>query len=503
MWEILGLGYVTRTLLDHGKERRRPLLDPKYHGQICKWLDSPEGQFLMQPRGHLKSMCLKAKCIQVLLKNPTNRSVYYSKTSTLAKKALDEMKELLRLPLIRSIWEWVPEAGQKDRGWKESTKDYLTVAFPEEFGTPPPGRQIEAFGTGGSDTGFHYDTGFFDDILDDDSVTTQDQIAKVDNFWAMAKPKMEPGAPQYGAGTFYHYQDTYSRIREEFGERFHVNGIDFVDPKPIYNFFTPASLRSLKAEMFNATGSHYMFACQYGLDTTPREEQIFPEPYQMYGPNHQIGKMPDDKYVWRAAIDPAQTTEQYSDFTALTITATNAAKQVWVVVAKEIKKDPNAAAEEVVEICAKYPIKQLAVETGTTAAWVTVLKYKVREWENRNRQKLKWSWTELKPSNRRRKYDRINLTLGVLVRDRKIWIHSEMRDLILQMSLFNPNYRGHDDLIDSLAMHYVMINDFKGDYWTKHEGTGRPTMTIFNIMKRAQARDKITKWEDQFVDRAS
>ena len=498
--EVLGLGYTERVLKVRGQARNRPLLDPKYHGMICSWLDSPEGQFLMQPRGHLKSMMLKAKCMQILVTNPLNRSVYYSKTANLAMKALEEIKIMLKLPLIRVLWEWIPEPGPKERNWKDSTKDHLTIAFPEEFGPAPQGRQIEVFGTAGSDTGYHYDTGFVDDILDDENVTTQDQIEKVNTFWALSIPKMELGAPVYGAGTFYHYQDTYSRIREEYKDRFRVHGINFDDPKPIYSFFTAASLKKLKDDMYNATGSHYAFACQYCLDTTPREEQIFPEPYQMYGTRHQISQLPDDDYVWRAAVDPAQTTEKYSDFTALTITATTKNKVVFVVEAVEIKKDPNDSAEEVVRICSKYPITQLAIETGTTAAYITVLKYKLREWENQNRRKLKWAWLELKASNKRRKYDRINLTLGVLVRDRRIWIHQDHRELVLQMSLFNPNYRGHDDLIDSLAMHYQMINDFKADYWTKSASSDRPQMTIFNIMKRSQQRERIQKWEDNFRD---
>jgi hypothetical protein len=503
VWEILGLGHIERTLMQKGREIKRPLLDPRYHGKICRILDSNEGQVLMQPRGHLKSMMLKAKCMQMLLKDPMSRAVIYSKTATLARKALEEIKQMFKLPLITVLWDWVPSPGPKERNWKDSTKDYLTLAWPDGLGAPPQGRQIEVFGLGGSDTGFHYDRAFVDDPIDDQTVRTQDQIEKVDTFWALTKPKMEPGAPIYVAGTFYHYQDTYARMRSEYGDRFHSDGIDFSDPKPIYSFFTAASLKRLKDDMYNATGSHYAFACQYCLDTTPREEQIFPEPYQMYGPSHHISGLPSDDYIWRAAIDPAQTTEVYSDFSALTITATDKKKNVWVVEAKQIKKDPNASAEEIIEICSRYPIKALAVEAGTTSAYITVLKYKQREWENTHREKLKWAWIELKASNKRRKYDRINLTLGVLVRDRKVWIHQDHRDLVLQMSLFNPHYKGHDDLIDSLSMHYMMIDDFKSDYWTKNQSGSKPQMTIFNIVRQAMKQQKVQTWEGHFVDSAS
>jgi hypothetical protein len=120
-----------------------------------------------------------------------------------------------------------------------------------------------------------------------------------------------------------------------------------------------------------------------------------------------------------------------------------------------------------------------------------------------HREKLKWAWIELKASNKRRKYDRINLTLGVLVRDRKVWIHQDHRDLVLQMSLFNPHYKGHDDLIDSLSMHYMMIDDFKSDYWTKNQSGSKPQMTIFNIVRQAMKQQKVQTWEGHFVDSAS
>ena len=49
----------------------------------------------------------------------------------------------------------------------------------------------------------------------------------------------------------------------------------------------------------------------------------------------------------------------------------------------------------------------------------------------------------------------------------------------------------------------MMIDDFKSDYWTKSQSSGKPQMTIFNIVRQAMKQEKVQTWEGHFVDSAS
>lgn len=78
--------------------------------------------------------------------------------------------------------------------------------------------------------------------------------------------------------------------------------------------------------------------------------------------------------------------------------------------------------------------------------------------------------------------------MGSFIRGGKLKIKSSLVDLMHQMSLYNKNYNGKDDLVDALSMLFSIVDTFSYRYWREPLGIiKRGFYTIEELFKKKEA----------------
>jgi hypothetical protein len=470
--------------MDKAKESGRKRWDPEFHKWMCEVLQTPEDTLLIVPRGHMKSTMLKLRLVQMILVNPMIRMGVWSRTAGLAEAQLADLKVLLSTPKLRAIFpDIIPDPGRKYGGWDRSTQSELTVHRSREWGRIPQENQVEAWGSGATVTGRHYDVIVMDDILNEQSCSTPEQIMKVRDYYAYVQSIKEPTGWEYIVGTRYHHADLYGTIIKEkwFGDRVFIRSA-YEDGEPIYRFFTKAMLEKIRRRQ-----GAFQYSCQYLNNPIPSEEQIFPPPHPTYE------YLPQDDYQYFMTVDPAATTESYSDDTAIVIGALNRVGRLFVVEAIAVKEAPNIIADRIITEAVKYKVKKIGIELGLQAALQYIVDMKVEDYKKSHEDWPNPEMVSIKVPRNISKAQRVNRSLGAFMRDGKLKIQKDLVPLMLQMEFFP---RGeHDDLVDCLAMQFQLIDRFSTNYW-EMSGDMLPRVTTYRSLFATR---KTNTWEERFV----
>lgn len=224
-------------------------------------------------REHWKSTIITyGRNIQEILRNPEIRIGIFSHTRSLAKAFLHRIKHTFE------------------------TNDALKAAFPDIFWPSPSyeaprwsldegiivRRQgvyheatIEANGlVDAMPTGKHYDILHYDDVVTRDSVTTPEQLAKVDECFRLS---FNLGAVDHIGGTKgkirvigtpYHFNDQYAKMEKEGGWIVRKRRCIDEDERPV--LLSVEDLEEKKKQM-----GGYVYSCQMLLDPIAGTEQRF------------------------------------------------------------------------------------------------------------------------------------------------------------------------------------------------------------------------------------
>jgi len=240
----------------------------------------------------MKSTWVKLKIVQEILNNPNIRILLASATKRLVVQELADIKRIFSTSILRSLFpEIIPDPGKEYNGWEKATEQELTLKRDPERGYIPQGPQILAIGVGAKITGFHFEKAYLDDVINEKSVTTADQIAKAIDWWGYLQPMLDTKAEITAIGTPYYYADLYAVIKREklIDHIFERPAIQ--NGKPIYKYFSLKTLMRRKRMMRD----DYKFSCQYLLNPTPTEEKIFPPPHPT------ISGLPPGEYTYYVA----------------------------------------------------------------------------------------------------------------------------------------------------------------------------------------------------------
>lgn len=477
--EILGLSKA--------KEGKRSRFDPKWHKWLTGRLNENKDSLVLVPRGHMKSTILKMKVIQLILQNPMIRIGLFSRTAALVEEQLADIKRMLASPILRRYFpELIPDPENGYKNWQRSTTNQLTTRRLAEWGRIPQEEMVEAWGMGATITGRHYDVIVLDDIINEQSIATPEQMQKVRDYYSYLQAIKEPDGFELIVGTRYHYMDIYGVIIKEgwFKKRVWTRGA-IEDGKPIYRFFTLRMLSQIKKRV-----GPYVWSCQYENNPVPKELQIFPPPYPTY--EH----LPADKYDYYITVDPAATTKTYSDYTGVVVAAVSSKGRLFIVEAQAHKKPGNEVADIIVRLCAKYRPRKLGVEFGLQAALGYIIETKRIEYEQKNKDSLPMKIEPITQPRKISKEVRIERTLGSFLRDDKVYIHRGALELMKQMEHFP---RGeHDDLVDAASMMFHVIDKFRGVYWDQQvRDVQMGSRSFFDVFGRPGQRSG--SWEEQFV----
>lgn len=473
--DLFFLGYEILGLKD-AKDRTtgRKLVDPVYHKWLCDTLSTNQDVMLVVPRRHMKTTWSKVLLIQNILKNPMIRQAMYSSTTTLVEQELASIKRMAATPALRNLFpEVITDPGKKGLGWQTNRAAELTIYRNPEEGSPPQECQIEVYGAGSTVTGKHFDIHLYDDLINEKTTQTMEQLNKTREWYGYIQGVLEPGGQEIYIGTPYHHEDLTVWIeREGIYDRIIKRGYR-ENGKIVYSYFTEKMIDKLKKRMTN-----YQFSCQFECQPIPKEDQPFPPPQPTYT------QMPTGKYIWYIAVDPAATVKTWSDETAIVVAAVDEIGMVYVEEALHFKKTGDKVAEIILQLNERYKPRKIGIEFGLQEHLRYIIDITRKHWEDSQKRPINLPIDGVDITHKD-KYDRINLTLGSFVRSGRIKFKTTLVDLIYQMGLYNKNYSGKDDLIDACSMLFSVIETFSYRYWSQPLGIiKRGYYTIEELFKK-------------------
>lgn len=266
-----------------------PDIDNRFHRGLCRvaqaW-NAEQFTLFLEPRGHLKSSCLTiGSSAWEICRNPNIRiALFNGQYATGMRLMRDTRRQFSHNPRMRGLFpQFCIPAG----------KVKLAGTIWSDLAFEVPGRTIIVEPTmtlvsvGGSAVSQHFDLLNFDDMLDREHVTTKELRDKHESwFYDTFALRHDPGHSRITLrGTFWHHDDTYSRIIKKEKESrkagepkrwlVHRSSVWEAPSKPSWpERFTPSVIAQLRADSRNTYGSDYTFNCQYLLNPTPTEHAV-------------------------------------------------------------------------------------------------------------------------------------------------------------------------------------------------------------------------------------
>ncbi len=217
--------------------------------------------------------------------------------------------------------------------------------------------------------------------------------------------------------------------------------------KKAYNedgsLFFPEKLSAEFLEQTRKTQGSYLFANQYLNEVFPTDEQVFKPAWIRY-----YNEIPQDVYNF-AFIDPAISTKDGADYTALTIISVDSNKDWYLRVAKRERMTPTAIIQMCFRVYWDWKPKVIGIET---VAYQEALLYMLAE--EMRMKGVTIPVTGIKTGNDMSKEMRI---LGLVPRFEwnRITMAQGLYDLEQEMQQFPRG--SHDDLLDSLSQQETIV----------------------------------------------
>lgn len=488
-WKVLTDLYFFGTEImgwKDAKQGRRRRVDPKLHKWLARVLQIGSDVLILIPRLHLKTTWVKLRIVQRVLQNPNIRIVLVSKTSALVR---DELKDIVRMfchPMVRALFpSVVPAPGKRYSNWEKATEDELTIKRDPSLGHVPQEPQIRVVGIESNVTGMHFDEGYVDDVIDKDTVKTVEQMKKVEDWWRYFQSLIELGSTVVMTGTFYHPNDLYHMIwREKHFERVYIRKA-IENGKPLYStWFTLKGLEKIRKRQGNS-----IFNSQYMLDPYPDEEKMMPAPYPTF--DH----LPPGKYRFYIALDPAATTNTWSDESGFAVGAVNQNNQLFILESFGVKMKGEKIIELLIKKFLQYDKAKVGVELGLQEHLTSIFEMKRAQWETENNRPLGLKLNPIKISRSKSKGERVNLSLGAAMREGKVLIRETLTDLMREMEFFTGRGNEKDNLVDSASMLFSVCESFAQHYWAEQQFVRNSQYTLNKLFKKR----RVGGWEERFA----
>lgn len=469
------------------KSKGKTRIDPVFHRWLAKVIEEDDDLLLLVPRDHLKSTWVKLDIIQNILKNPYVRIGLFSVSSGLGRDQLQDIKNTLEAPMLRRLF---PDIVPPRKKWLKTDRDTLTMIRPDKK-LVLQGPQITVRGTGGKVTGHHVDIGYFDDIIDFTTVTTAEQMKKSEDWWSYLQSVVEVTGIRKVIGTHYHYNDVYNlMIRNKHIAKNRIFKRSAIENgKVLYkSWYTLEALDDLKRIL-----SNYIFSCQYMLNPIPEEDQIFPAPQPTFNP-----PLPRDAFGYKfyITLDPAATTETYSDETGLVVSAVNSINQVFAIEAIGMKLKGDKVADLLIKKCVQYNPVKIGIELGLQTHLQYIIDQRKHAYEVKHRIEVPMNIVPIHISNKMSKRAKINLTLGSFCRQRNYFVSEHCRDLLKEMDHFTGKGNEKDNLVDAASMVFQLMDGFAYKYWNTQYSSKSGT---YEELFKSMIEQKGYEWRKEFV----
>jgi len=197
------------------------------HGGLAKIMDNDVPmKLILVPRGHWKSSVVTvAWSIQQLLRNPNIRILI---TNAVWDMARDFLSQIVGFLTTKSI---LPELyGPFNGPGSRFTIDDITIAQRTKGTIKEP--TITTAGMDTTLTGGHYDIIIHDDLVEEHTVNTPDQIRKTIRFYENSLDLLDPGCKMAIVGTRWAIGDLYGHLMDT--QMTELNGIKITPDERIH-----------------------------------------------------------------------------------------------------------------------------------------------------------------------------------------------------------------------------------------------------------------------------
>lgn len=472
----------------------RKIWHPPIHGRVCDELEKPDDSIIHVSRNTLKSTLAKVWGVQQLLIDPAGvRIGMWSKSTGKVRSELRSLQGMLQNKRLLGLFPERLIANPKK--WEVNNQDALTVTrnVPDEDGNerliPMDEAQIEVWGLESTVVGRHYTHHYYDDIIDRGNTNSANAIEKTHEQWAAIQAMKSPETIEKVVGTPWHQLDLYATIVKEemIADPLIIPGVSS-DWTINYPYFTMEWLKKQEIKM-GGPGS-YLFSCQYMLDTMPKGSKMFTLPV----PYWSADSFPAEP-VYYMAVDPSTGKSERHDKTGICVGAVerSAPTDLFVVEADSYTWKPEVLAREVVKRIAQYHPAAVGIEYGLQEAVRPLIDYEISAMRKKGVMFRTPVWVEIKTGGGREalsKPDKIDRTLGAMVRNQRMFFRPSMEKVFRQMALFNPNVqKNEDDILDACSMLVQTVPSFHQSNWmgvTRKAVVG--SLALFN-KKKTKSRD--------------
>lgn len=411
------------------------ILGYKDLGEFHRWLcdivskNQPKTRLFLLPRGHFKtSLVTIADTIRNILINPNIRVLVCMATQYNARKTLAEIKAHFTHndTFRRFFGDYCPGAG-KEFG----SADKLTVPNRTQILKEPT---VEAFGVGAKIVGAHYDIMKKDDLIDEKTILTPEQVNKIIEWDQLTIPLFEnpeKGRTDYVA-TRFHYDDLSGHlINNRPDVKVWIRKVIENDNPVFPERFTKEGINKIRSEM----GSSH-FSAQYMNDPVASDNALF-KPNMI----RKWKNLPDKMYKVMA-VDPALSEKKSDDHSAVIIAGMDTAGKIYVLRAYNLSVTPKELINRIYVAAYQFKPKKVALEAF---GFQKALKFFIDAEAKRYKKRL--PIVEV-TGGRIRKSERIH-GLQPFVERGDLLVHETQTDLIEQMLRY-PMCK-HDDLLDALS----------------------------------------------------
>lgn len=291
----------------------------------------------------------KVNSLQLILNFPNIRIALLHNRQENASDNLNSIKSYFLNTMVGRLFpEYLPEG----KDWGNSHG--FSVACRTDSSASED--TIEAIGVGTEITGRHWHVAKKDDLVTQDSVTTDDQIKKTQDYddrfnvghFVDSKFKI-----QDYSGTRYHFYDLYSVISNNPNIKLIKIPIEDGKGNPTHpTRFTVADIAKIKSDM----RSIWVYNCQMMLNPDDPAKMTFSTSMIVY---YEAIPSPCSFYL---LVDPAGKRKKKSDYTAMLVVAVDGYGKRYIVDGIRDKIDPQKRINRGIELAKKYGVLEVGWE---------------------------------------------------------------------------------------------------------------------------------------------
>lgn len=442
--EVLGYGDLVERV-------HQPVCDflvQKKQGVSLAQQDTKKERLILDPRGHFKTTIADvADAIQWILIDPNVRVLVMTGKRELATLILGEVVwHFENNPRLKKLF---PEYKLSHANTEAFTVANRTRSLKEPTMMISSGESVKA--------GFHFDVIKCDDLVNETTVGTKEQIEKSINIWNYTTPLLEPYGYRDTIGTPYNDSDLYQWLQENKKSIavFKRKVGTLVEEKGkfrIENIMFPERF-SEEWLLEQHAADPYIFSCQYLCDPTPVASATFTEKDVR---SHFVNISPLIRGNGRTFItwDIGYSQKEYADYSVGAVGVWDNRGRLIILDLRMGRFNPHQLLQHIFDMILKWKPARVGIEEANGSP---LLGPAIALYQERLSNYTPIDWVKLK-NVKGAKQERIASLVPLLKEDKLFFaltIPAEAREeMVRQMTRF-PNFK-HDDIPDAISMllHY-------------------------------------------------